>query len=71
MEADVRFIPWAEVRAKHLAALQTCPNPDAGLEPCPRCGGRQRWETSHSRCEACHWITPCCEGAALPDQSSV
>lgn len=46
-------------------ALRCSPTPGAGLEPCPRCGGPQRWETSHSRCEACHWITPCCEGSPL------
>jgi hypothetical protein len=24
------------------------------------------WVTSHSQCTRCRWITPCCEGAALP-----
>ena len=37
-----------------------------GLEPCPRCGAGQVWVTSHSQCVRCRWITPCCEGAALP-----
>ncbi|OLT15946.1 hypothetical protein BJF80_08260 [Serinicoccus sp. CUA-874] len=35
-------------------------------EPCPNCGTRMRWETSHERCDGCGWIRPCCEGAPCP-----
>ena len=30
---------------------------------CDNCGARMRWETSHSRCDRCGHIRPCCEGA--------
>jgi hypothetical protein len=46
------------------------PTVEVGLEPCPRCGGEQVWVTSHSQCVRCRWITPCCEGAALPLRES-
>ena len=52
--------------------MSECAIPDGGgqrgegLEPCPRCGAEQVWVTSHSQCTRCRWITPCCEGAALP-----
>src|SRR4029453_17922048 len=36
-------------------------------EPCPNCGVRMRWETSHERCPGCGWIRPCCEGAPLTE----
>jgi len=42
------------------------PTAAGGLEPCPRCGAEQVWVASHSQCVRCRWITPCCEGAALP-----
>ena len=32
---------------------------------CDNCGSRMRWETSHSRCDRCGYIRPCCEGAPV------
>jgi hypothetical protein len=32
---------------------------------CDGCGSRMRWETSHSRCDRCGYIRPCCEGAPV------
>jgi hypothetical protein len=32
---------------------------------CDNCGARMRWETSHSRCDRCGHIRPCCEGAPV------
>lgn len=32
---------------------------------CDNCGARMRWETSHSRCDRCGYIRPCCEGAPV------
>lgn len=32
---------------------------------CDFCGATMRWETSHSRCDRCGHIRPCCEGAPL------
>lgn len=32
---------------------------------CDSCGGQMRWETSHSRCDRCGYIRPCCEGVPL------
>jgi hypothetical protein len=32
---------------------------------CDNCGNRMRWETSHSRCDRCGHIRPCCEGAPV------
>ena len=40
-------------------------------EPCPNCGARMRWETSHERCPGCGWIRPCCEGAPCPVPSEI
>ena len=34
---------------------------------CDNCGARMRWETSHSRCDRCGYIRPCCEGAPVPE----
>ena len=35
-----------------------------GME-CDNCGSTMRWETSHSRCDRCGYIRPCCEGAPV------
>lgn len=35
-----------------------------GME-CDNCGATMRWETSHSRCDRCGHIRPCCEGAPV------
>ena len=35
-----------------------------GME-CDNCGNTMRWETSHSRCDRCGHIRPCCEGAPV------
>jgi len=35
-----------------------------GME-CDNCGTTMRWETSHSRCDRCGYIRPCCEGAPV------
>lgn len=32
---------------------------------CDNCGATMRWETSHSRCDRCGYIRPCCEGAPV------
>lgn len=32
---------------------------------CDNCGAVMRWETSHSRCDRCGYIRPCCEGAPV------
>jgi len=32
---------------------------------CDACGALMRWETSHSRCDRCGYIRPCCEGAPV------
>ncbi len=32
---------------------------------CDFCGATMRWETSHSRCDRCGHIRPCCEGVPL------
>ena len=32
---------------------------------CDNCGAQMRWETSHSRCDRCGYIRPCCEGAPV------
>ena len=32
---------------------------------CDGCGATMRWETSHSRCDRCGYIRPCCEGAPV------
>jgi hypothetical protein len=32
---------------------------------CDSCGSQMRWETSHSRCDRCGYIRPCCEGAPV------
>ena len=32
---------------------------------CDNCGATMRWETSHSRCDCCGYIRPCCEGAPV------
>ncbi len=32
---------------------------------CDNCGAAMRWETSHSRCDRCGYIRPCCEGVPL------
>jgi hypothetical protein len=32
---------------------------------CDNCGATMRWETSHSRCDRCGYIRPCCEGAVV------
>ena len=32
---------------------------------CDSCGAQMRWETSHSRCDRCGYIRPCCEGAPV------
>ena len=32
---------------------------------CDNCGNRMRWETSHSRCDRCGYLRPCCEGAPV------
>ena len=44
--------------------------PVAGFEAmgdmdCDNCGATMRWETSHSRCDRCGHIRPCCEGAPV------
>jgi hypothetical protein len=45
------------------------PVPDeCSIDPsmlCDSCGAQMRWETSHSRCDRCGYIRPCCEGVPL------
>lgn len=41
--------------------VETC---DTGMG-CDNCGAEMRWETSHSRCDRCGYIRPCCEGVPL------
>ena len=64
--------PTARLRALGLHARTVsgveCTVPGNALEPCPRCGGTQVWVTSHSQCVRCRWVTPCCEGAPLPER---
>ena len=38
---------------------------------CDGCGATMRWETSHSRCDRCGYIRPCCEGAPVTASSVV
>jgi hypothetical protein len=38
---------------------------------CDNCGAPMRWETSHSRCDRCGYIRPCCEGAPAPEACRV
>jgi hypothetical protein len=49
--------PWA---AEPLAESVSMNDMD-----CDNCGARMRWETSHSRCDRCGYIRPCCEGAPV------
>lgn len=42
-----------------------CATPQPDGMGCDNCGQTMRWETSHSRCDRCGYIRPCCEGAPL------
>jgi hypothetical protein len=50
----------AQVRLVRVAGSQAMDDMD-----CDNCGARMRWETSHSRCDRCGYIRPCCEGAPV------